>query len=80
MNPDNTPASGISVKADQLSHKFLFGCGAFDTVWMQKVEDEEKKAFVEDRMNKWLGFSTTAPSPSTGAAMSTKKANPISMA
>ena len=23
---------------------------------MQKVEDEEKKAFVEDRMNKWLGL------------------------
>ncbi len=56
MNPDNTPASGISVKADQISHKFLFGCGAFDTVWMQKVEDEEKKAFVQDRMNKWLGL------------------------
>ena len=56
MNPDNTPASGISVKADQISPKFIFGCGAFDTVWMQKVEDEEKKAFVQDRMNKWLGL------------------------
>ena len=56
MNPDNTPASGLRVKADQTSHKFLFGCGAFDTVWMQRVEDGERKAFLQDRMNKWLGL------------------------
>ena len=31
-NPDGTPAAGKKVLVNQTSHKFLFGCGAFDTV------------------------------------------------
>lgn len=54
INPDGTPASGQRVKADQISHKFLFGCGAFDSVEMMRTQDEEKKAFLQERMEKWL--------------------------
>ena len=54
INPDGTPASGQQVKADQISHKFLFGCGAFDSVEMMRTQDEEKKAFLQERMEKWL--------------------------
>ena len=54
INPDGTPASGQHVKADQISHKFLFGCGAFDSVEMMRTHDKEKKAFLQERMNKWL--------------------------
>ena len=54
INPDGTPASGQHVKADQISHKFLFGCGAFDSVEMMRTQDEEKKAFLQERMEKWL--------------------------
>ena len=32
LNPDGTPAAGRSVRIDQVSHQFLFGCGAFDAV------------------------------------------------
>ena len=54
LNPDGTPATNCPVQADQVSHQFLFGCGAFDTVAMMKTEDEQKKAFLRERMEKWL--------------------------
>lgn len=54
LNPDGTPAANRSVKVDQTSHKFLFGCGAFDAVELMKTEDAEKRAFLQERMDKWL--------------------------
>ena len=56
LNPDGTPAAGCSVRADQVSHQFLFGCGAFDTVEIMKTKDEKKRAFLLERMEKWLGL------------------------
>ena len=56
LNPDGTPAANRTVKADQRAHDFLFGCGAFDTVAMHKVEDPDKQAFFRARMEKWLGL------------------------
>ena len=56
LNPDGTPAAYVRVKADQHTHQFLFGCGAFDAVAMMKTPDEERKAFLLERMNKWLGL------------------------
>ena len=53
MNADGTPASGCTVQADQVSHDFLFGCGAFDAVAMMKTQDPEKKASLAQRMEKW---------------------------
>ena len=55
-NPDGTPAAGKKVQVNQTSHKFLFGCGAFDTVEMMRTQDEGKKAFLRERMEKWLGL------------------------
>ncbi len=55
-NPDGTPAAGKKVLVNQTSHKFLFGCGAFDTVEMMRTQDEGKKAFLRERMEKWLGL------------------------
>ena len=56
LNPDGTPAAGLSVQIDQVSHQFLFGCGAFDAVAMMKIQDEKEKAFLAQRMEKWLAL------------------------
>ena len=56
LNPDRTPAIRQAVRADQVSHRFLFGCGAFDTVDMMKTQDESVKAFLQERMDKWLAL------------------------
>ena len=56
FNPDGTPAAGRTVKADQVSHKFLFGCGAFDAVEIMRTTDEKKRAFLQERMEKWLAL------------------------
>ena len=56
LNPDGTPAARQEVHVDQVSHKFLFGCGAFDAVAMMKTRDEGERAFLRDRMDKWLGL------------------------
>lgn len=53
---DGTPLAGVTVRIDQTGHQFLFGCGAFDTVAMMKIPDEKHKAFLLDRMQKWLGL------------------------
>jgi hypothetical protein len=44
------------VSVDQLSHQFLFGCGAFDAVDLMKTQDAGKKAFLQERMDKWLAL------------------------
>ena len=54
LNPDGTPAACQSFNIDQTSHKFLFGCGAFDAVALIKVTEESRKAFLKERMDKWL--------------------------
>ena len=54
LNPDGTPAARQQVRADQISHQFLFGCGAFDTVEIMRTQDEGKKKFLQERMDKWL--------------------------
>ena len=54
VKPDGTPAAYQQVKADQISHQFLFGCGAFDAVEMMKTQDEKKREFLRERMEKWL--------------------------
>ncbi len=56
LNPDGSPASGRKVQADQVTHAFLFGCGAFDAVAMAGEKDDARRAALEDRMNKWLGL------------------------
>ena len=54
LNPDSTPAENCPVWIDQISHQFLFGCGAFDAVELMRTQDEARKAFIQERLNKWL--------------------------
>ena len=54
LNSDGIPAARQAVKIDQTSHCFLFGCGAFDAVSMMKTDDQQKRAFLTERMEKWL--------------------------
>ena len=54
LNSNGAPAAGKRVQLDQISHAFLFGCGAFDTVYMMKTQDAERKRLLEERMEKWL--------------------------
>ena len=50
LNPDGTPAARRSVRVDQVSHSFLFGCGAFDAVELMKTRDRERCDFLLERM------------------------------
>ena len=54
LNSDGTPAANCPVRIDQISHQFLFGCGAFDAVELMRTRDEAHKAFLQERLNKWL--------------------------
>ena len=56
LNPDGTPAGNRPVRVDQQTHRFLFGCGAFDAVAMMKTAEEGQKAFLRERMDKWLSL------------------------
>ena len=56
LNPDGTPAVRLSVRVDQVSHRFLFGCGAFDAVDLMKTQDAAEQAFLQERMEKWLSL------------------------
>ena len=58
------PVAGKAVKVAQTNHKFLFGCGAFDSIPATAPDnmgnlafytgDGPNKAFYQDRVNKWL--------------------------
>ena len=54
LNPDGSPAANVPVQVDQVSHQFLFGCGAFDAVALHYVKSGEKRAILQERMDKWL--------------------------
>jgi len=56
LNPDGTPVACQPVAVNQVSHRFLFGCGAFDAVDLMKTQDGEKKAFLQERMEKWFAL------------------------
>ena len=56
LNPDGSPAAGRVVRVDQVSHRFLFGCGAFDAVELMKASDDKQRFFLLDRMQKWLAL------------------------
>ena len=54
VDGQGNPLTGQQVRIKQTNHEFLFGCGAFDSVDLMKTSDEKKKAFLEERMDKWL--------------------------
>ena len=60
LKRDGTPLACCPVQVDQISHAFLFGCGAFDAVALSKLEQEtgkeaaEKRERVKSILDKWL--------------------------
>ena len=57
VRKDGSALANQQVTVRQVSHQFLFGCGAFDSVALmqaRKAGDEKKISFLEDRMEKWL--------------------------
>ncbi len=56
LGQDGAPLTERKVHLKQTNHKFLFGCGAFDTVELMRGAEGEKAAFLNDRMEKWLGL------------------------
>lgn len=52
---NNNPISNEKVHAVLKNHKFLFGCGAFETIpYINMKEDIPFKKLIEDGMEKWL--------------------------
>ncbi len=60
---NNIPVSCGTVEIELVNHEFLFGCNAFDTLIFLETDNEEMKAFFEDRMNKWLDLFNFATLP-----------------
>ena len=60
LKRDGAPLACCPVQVDQISHAFLFGCGAFDAVALSKLEQEtgkeaeEKRDRVKSILDKWL--------------------------
>ena len=65
VDKSGKPVSNTEVSFKLTNHKFMFGCGAFDSLSVTAKETPEnkefynkfilpKKPFFEDRMNKWL--------------------------
>ena len=56
LKQDGTPVANLNISVKQTAHRFLFGCGAFDTVRLTNIHGEKEHAFLEQRMEKWLAL------------------------
>lgn len=64
QRPDGSPVSKREVEIRQTGHSFLFGCGAFETLNITDSDSgPEKRAFYEERMEKWLKLFNYATLP-----------------
>lgn len=54
VDGQGNPVQHCPIQADQVSHAFLFGCGASDAFGMQAAKTEERRAFHQARAEKWL--------------------------
>ena len=63
LNPDGTPAAHIPVHFDQVKQDFLFGCGGFEALELTACPDETRRAFLENRLQKWLDLFHYATLP-----------------
>ncbi len=72
------PRRRAHVSINQTRHKFLFGCGAFQSVPLANDELEgEQKALFEDRFNKWLALFNMATLPFYWARFEPERGRPI---
>ena len=63
IRPDGRPAANTLIRFDQTSHDFLFGCGGFEAVELMGQPDAARRAFILERMDKWLGVFNYATLP-----------------
>ena len=56
LGADGLPAANRPVEIRQVSHQFLFGCGAFDALALQRAQTDAERAFIAERVEKWLGL------------------------
>ncbi|MBH1940852.1 endo-1,4-beta-xylanase [Mobilitalea sibirica] len=64
VRADQTPLSNKEVLISQKKHKFLFGCGAFDSIPLMNGEFQgEDQKFMEERFEKWLALFNAATMP-----------------
>ena len=56
IGSDGKPLANKDIKISLKNHEFLFGCGGFDFLCYVQAQDPEKKAFFEERVNKWMGL------------------------
>ena len=63
LRPDGSPAARTAIRFDQVRHDFLFGCGGFEAIELAGGADESRRAFLQDRMDKWLGLFNYATLP-----------------
>ena len=56
IGSDGKPLANKDIKISLKNHEFLFGCGGFDFLCYVQAQDPEKKAFFEERVNKWTGL------------------------
>lgn len=64
VRADGSPVDSKEVTISQIKHKFLFGCGAFDTVPLASGELQgAAKEAVEDRLEKWLALFNAGTLP-----------------
>ena len=63
LKPDGTPAAQSAIRFDQGSHAFLFGCGGFEAVEMTQCSDDARRAFLAERMQRWLELFNYATLP-----------------
>lgn len=54
LRPDGSPAAHCPVRLDQVSHQFLFGCGASEAEAIARAKTEEERVFHEQLADKWL--------------------------
>jgi GH35 family endo-1,4-beta-xylanase len=77
IGSDGQPLSNKKVKVEQTRHKFLFGCGAFDTVPYVNGElkgDGELK--IKERLDKWLDLFNAGTLPFYWGGFEPKQGKP----
>jgi len=66
---ENTPVANTEIKIKQNNHQFLFGVGGFEAVELEggkpdgQPADEERKAFLQDKLDKLFTFNNYATLP-----------------
>lgn len=56
LGADGAPVANRPVEIRQTAHRFLFGCGAFDALALQTAKTDADRAFLSERLEKWLGL------------------------